>query len=133
VGPADEPTLGPADVRYLLALAEINQAVWVLHDRGDAGAFSDGDWAALPVRIRSQLRVFHESRSVLRGLVSFRAGLDPALRRASREVLLGLAGDPAGQAALAAAAGITAFSPLTDAERRDVRALAAVLRPDRLR
>ena len=129
VRPADESALGRADVRYLLALAEINQAVWVLHGRGDAGAFSDADWAALPVRIRSRLRVFHESRPLLRGVLSFRSGLDPGLRRAAEQVLLGLAGDPAGRAALTAASGITAIAPLTEDEVREVRSLAAVLRP----
>ena len=129
VRPADESALVRADVRYLLALSEINEAVWVLHGRGDAGAFSDADWAALPVRIRSRLRVFHESRTILRGVLSFRSDLDPGLRRTAEQVLLGLAGDPSGRAALATASGISAIAPLTDDERRELRSLAAVLRP----
>ena len=48
-------------MRYVLALSEINQAIWVLHDKGDAGAFNEGDWAALPDKIRSQLRAAFES------------------------------------------------------------------------
>ena len=79
--PADDPRAGRADARYVLALAEINQAVWVLHGKGDAGAFNEGDWAALPEKVRSQLRIFHETRPILRGLLSFRTGLDPAVRR----------------------------------------------------
>ena len=82
--PADDPRAGPAHVRYVLALAEINQAVWVLHGKGDAGAFNEGDWSALPERIRSQLRVFHETRPIVRGLLSFRAGLAPRVAAAGR-------------------------------------------------
>ncbi len=48
VVPADDPRAGRANVRYVLAGAEINQAIWVLHGKGDAGAFNEGDWAALP-------------------------------------------------------------------------------------
>ena len=68
----------PGPVRYVLALAEVNQAVWVLHGKGDAGAFNEGDWAALPEKVRSQLRVFHEPRPIDRGLLAFRTGLAPA-------------------------------------------------------
>ena len=129
VGPADDSTAGRRDVRYVLALSEINQAVWVLHGRGDAGAFNDSNWAALPEKIRSQLRVFHESRPIVRGLLSFRTGLDPRVRHAVEEVLVTLDSDEAGRAALDAAAGITRLEPLTTSDRQELRALAAVLRP----
>jgi phosphonate transport system substrate-binding protein len=129
VGPADDSTAGRRDVRYVLALSEINQAVWVLHGRGDAGAFNDSNWAALPEKIRSQLRIFHETRPIVRGLLSFRTGLDPRVRRAAEEVLVTLDSDEAGRAALDAAAGITRLEPLTAADRQELRGLAAVLRP----
>jgi phosphonate transport system substrate-binding protein len=133
IGPADDSTSGRRDVRYVLALAEINQAVWVLHGRGDAGAFNDSDWEALPDGIRSKLRIFHETRPIVRGLLSFRTGLDPRTRRLAEDALVGLDGDEAGRAALAAAAGITRFEPLTEADRRELRSLAAVLRPGAIR
>ena len=129
--PADDPRAGPAHVRYVLALAEINQAVWVLHGKGDAGAFNEGDWSALPERIRSQLRVFHETRPIVRGLLSFRAGLAPRVRRLAEEALLGLDDDEPGRDALALAAGITRFEPLTAGDRQGLRGWAAVLRPPR--
>jgi phosphonate transport system substrate-binding protein len=129
--PADDPRAGPAHVRYVLALAEINQAVWVLHGKGDAGAFNEGDWSALPERIRSQLRVFHETRPIVRGLLSFRAGLAPRVRRLAEEALLGLDDDEPGRAALALAAGLTRFEPLTASDRQGLRGWAAVLRPPR--
>jgi len=129
VVPADDPRAGQAYVRYVLALAEINQAIWVLHGKGDAGAFNEGDWAALPEKIRSQLRVFHETRPIVRGLLSFRAGLDPRVRRLADEALQGLVDDEPGRAALALASGITRFEPLTARDRQELRGLAAVLRP----
>lgn len=116
-------------VRYVLALAEINQAVWVLHGRGDAGAFNEGDWAALPDKIRSQLRIFHETRPIQRGLIAFRDGLDPATRRSLEQVLLGLHEDEGGRAALTRAAGITRFERLTPQELKGVLDWARVLLP----
>jgi phosphonate transport system substrate-binding protein len=129
VGPADDGTADRHHVRYVLALSEINQAIWVLHGRGDAGAFNDGDWTALPDRIRSQLRVFHETRPVVRGLLSFRTGLEPRVRRLAEEALASLDADEAGRAAMAAAVGVTRFEPLTAADRQELRGLATVLRP----
>jgi len=127
--PADDPRAGPAHVRYVLALAEINQAVWVLHGKGDAGAFNEGDWAALPEKIRLQLRVFQETRPIVRGLLSFRAGLDPRVRSLAEDALRGLGDDEPGRAALAKAAGVTRFEPLTAVDRKELRGWATVLRP----
>ena len=129
VVPADESRAARGSVRYVLALSEINQAIWVLHDRGDAGAFNEGDWAALPEKIRSQLRVFHETRPLVRGLLSFRVGFDPKARRAAEAVLLALDGDAAGRAALALASGVTRFERLTATDRREFQAWAPILRP----
>jgi phosphonate transport system substrate-binding protein len=129
LGAADDPGAARSDVRYLLALAEINQAVWVLHGRGDAGAFNDADWTDLPDKIRAQLRIFHETRPIVRGLLSFRSDIDPRARAAAEKVLVGLADDDAGRAALAAVTNITRFEPLTSADRRELKGLATVLRP----
>jgi len=129
VVPADDPRASRAYVRYVLALAEINQAIWVLHGKGDAGAFNEGDWAALPEKIRSQLRVFHETRPIVRGLLSFRAGLDPRVRRLAEDALQALDDDEAGRAVLAGASGITRFERLTARDRQELRGWAAVLRP----
>jgi ABC-type phosphate/phosphonate transport system substrate-binding protein len=125
---ADDPRATRDQVRYVLADAEINQAVWVLRGNGDAGAFSEANWQTLPERIRSRLRVFHQTRSILRGLLSFRAGLDPRVRRLAVEGLEALETDAAGRDALAQAAGITSFEPLTAADRRSLRAWVSVLR-----
>jgi phosphonate transport system substrate-binding protein len=133
VVPADDLSASRASVRYVLALAEINQAIWVLRGKGDAGAFNEGDWADLPEKIRSQLRIFHETRPIVRGLLSFRSGLDARVRSLAQEALLGLDEDEAGRAALALAAGVTRFERLTPGDRRALRDWATVLRPARPR
>jgi phosphonate transport system substrate-binding protein len=127
--PADDPHAGRDNVRYVLALAEINQAVWVLHGKGDAGAFHEGNWAALPERIRSQLRVFHETRPIVRALLSIRSGLAPRSRKELEAALLELDSDEAGRAALERASGVTRFERLTAADRRELRGWTAILRP----
>lgn len=106
----------PSSCFYVLAGAELNQAVWVLRGKGDAGAFNEGDWARLPQKLRDGLRIFHETRPLLRGLVSFRPGLSAAARRACEAALLDLHSSPAGRAALAKADGITRFESLTPAD-----------------
>lgn len=129
--PADDSHATREQVRYVLALAEINQAIWVLHGKGEAGAFNEADWAALPERIRSQLRVFHETRPILRALLSFRTGLAAESRAAVEEALLALHSDEAGRAALARAQGVSRFERLGPADRRELQGWAPALRPVR--
>ena len=131
--PSDDPHAGRENVRYVLALAEINQAIWVLQGKGDAGAFNEGDWAALPEKVRSQLRVFHETRPIVRGLLSFRSGLAAKVRKEVEDTLLELDKDEGGRAALARASGVTRFERLTAADRRELRGWAPILRPARSR
>jgi len=131
--PADDPHAGRENVRYVLALSEVNQAIWVLHGKGDAGAFHEGNWAALPEKIRAQLRVFHETRPIVRGLLSFRSSLAASPRRLVEEALLRLDADEAGRAALDRAAGVTRFERLTPADRLELQGWAPILRPVRAR
>ena len=94
---------------------------------GDAGAFNEGDWQALPEKIRTQLRVFARSRPIERGLIAFRSSLEPATRAKLEEVMLALDRDESGLAALTKAAGITRFERLTTAQRQAVLDWASVL------
>jgi len=124
---ADEGAADRRAVKYVLALAEVNQAIWVLHGKGDAGAFNEGDWQALPEKIRSQLRVFARSRPIERGLIAFRGTLEPATRDKLEAVMLALDRDEAGRLALTQAAGVTRFERLTPAQRQAVLDWASVL------
>lgn len=114
--PLGQPGAPAGSTYYVLAGAELNQAVWVLRGKGDAGAFNEGDWARLPQKIRDGLRVFHETRPLLRGLVSFRTGVPAAMMAACENALLALDSDVAGRAALSKADGITRFEGLTPAD-----------------
>ena len=67
----------------------------------------------MPHKVRDGLVIFHQTRPLLRGILSFRTRLDRRARRECDEVLLALHKDPAGQAALAKASGITRFERLT--------------------
>ena len=118
--PLGQPTGGRAEAFYILAGAELNQAIWVLNGKGDAGAFNDSDWTRLPGKVRDELVSFHETRPLLRGALSFRVGLDGETKRACEEVLLSLDKDPAGQAALTSAGGITRFERLTPRDLADI-------------
>ncbi|MBX7187851.1 MAG: phosphate/phosphite/phosphonate ABC transporter substrate-binding protein [Vicinamibacteria bacterium] len=113
---------------YILAGAELNQAIWVLNGKGDAGAFNDSDWARLPKKVRDDLVSIHETRPLLRGALSFRVGLDPELKRACEDVLLSLHRDPAGQASLESAAGITRFERLTAKDLAEIGAWRLALK-----
>jgi phosphonate transport system substrate-binding protein len=124
---ADEGAADRRSARYVLALAEVNQAIWVLHGKGDAGAFNEGDWQALPEKIRSQLRVFARSRPIERGLIAFRSSLEPATRAKLEDVMLALDRDETGVSALTRAAGITRFERLTPVQRQAVLDWASVL------
>jgi phosphonate transport system substrate-binding protein len=110
--PLGTPGAAPSSCFYVLAGAELNQAIWVVRGKGDAGAFNEGDWASLPHKLRDDLRIFHETRPLLRGLVSFRRGLDASTRRACEIALVDLHRSPAGRAALAKADSITRFEDL---------------------
>jgi ABC-type phosphate/phosphonate transport system substrate-binding protein len=128
--PADDAGADRHAVRYVLALAEINQAIWVLHGKGDAGAFNEGDWQALPEKVRAQLRVFARSRPIERGLIAFRGALAPTTRARLEDVMLALDHDVAGRAALARAS-VTRFERLTSRQRQAVLDWTPVLLPTR--
>jgi phosphonate transport system substrate-binding protein len=118
--PAGQPAAPRGSVFYAFAGAELNQAIWVLKGRGDAGAFNEGDWAALPRKLRDGLVVFHETKPLLRGIVSFRRGMETGTRSACEQVLVDMSKDPAGAAALGKTASINRF------ERLDPRDLAGL-------
>jgi hypothetical protein len=80
--------------------------------------------------VRERLRIFHETAPLLRGVLSFRVGLDPGVRAQALSVLLRLHEDPAGRGALQQASGITRLDPLTAAERESLRGWSSVLRPE---
>jgi len=111
--PAGQPKAPRNAAFFVLAGAELNQAFWVLYGRGDAGAFNEGDWHRLPHKMRDDLVIFHETRPLLRGLLSFRRGLDAKVRNGAEKALLTLHEQEGGRAALEKADGITRLERLS--------------------
>ena len=114
--PADTGAADARAVRYVFAGSEDNQAYWVLRGRADAGAFNDGDWERLPETVRAGLRIIHRTPGILRWLVSFHAGLSPAVRGPVEQALLTAHLDPGGRAALQRAERIARLERLAGPE-----------------
>ncbi len=123
--PADDPRAGPA-ARPLRARARRDQP-------GGLGAAREGRRRARSTRAtgrpcrRGSARSCASSTRPGRSSVdcsSFRAGLAPRVRRLAEEALLGLDDDEPGRDALALAAGITRFEPLTAGDRQGLRGWA---------
>ncbi|HRY14721.1 MAG: phosphate/phosphite/phosphonate ABC transporter substrate-binding protein [Candidatus Competibacteraceae bacterium] len=107
-------------IRYVFAGAELNQAYWVLHGKGDAAAFNDGDWQRLPPPIQEQLRIIARTPPIPRWLFSFRPGINPELQIAVEKVLLNMHEDSTGREALQAASAIQQFERLTAADQNQL-------------
>jgi phosphonate transport system substrate-binding protein len=115
--PAGQIDTSDDAIQYVFAGAELNQAYWVLHGKGDAAAFNDGDWKRLPLPIQEQLRIIARTPPILRWLFSFRPGINPELQSAVEKVLLNMHEDSMGREALQAASGIQRFERLTTADQ----------------
>ena len=87
---------GPADdirsdaIGYFFSLDEENTIELVVEGRVAAGGIANLDYTELPAELTNQLRVFDQTFSVPRQLVSARPGLDPALVSKVEELLIGL-------------------------------------------
>jgi phosphonate transport system substrate-binding protein len=100
-------------VHYVFAGSEVNQGYWVQRGRADVGAFNDGDWQRLSENIRSQMRIIHETRPLLRWLFSFHRNVPEPVRKNVNETLLSLHETPEGLEALTQAERISRFESLT--------------------
>ncbi len=94
--PFDRPDAG--SVGYVFARTERNIATWVHKGLVDVGTVSNLDWTDpthIPEFFKSDFVVLRESAEVPRGVEVIRDDLDPQVRARLREVLLGMASDPA--------------------------------------
>ena len=101
-----------AIMHYLFAGSELNQAYWVQRGKTKAAAFNDGDWLRIPEHIRRDLRIIHQSKPIVRWLVSFHSDLAPKIKQMVVQVLLEMHEDPEGVIALQDAENITRFENL---------------------
>lgn len=121
----------PGSVGYLMVGSKLNIAAFVHQHLIDAGAFSNADWddeRHLPPVFKRDFRIVHRSAPVPRAVEMVRTGMDPAVERQLRVVLLQAASDPKAGPALKRFFGTTAFHPLDEASRRRLDALSAGLR-----
>ncbi|MEQ8194464.1 MAG: phosphate/phosphite/phosphonate ABC transporter substrate-binding protein [Rhodospirillales bacterium] len=90
----------PGKVGYVFADKEINIAAWVERGFVDAGALSNWDWRSkrrTPRSMREDMEIVFESRPLIRSVFVARAGLPEALKRRTKEILLGMDRDQAGK------------------------------------
>ncbi|WHO94433.1 phosphate/phosphite/phosphonate ABC transporter substrate-binding protein [Xanthomonas campestris] len=124
LSPDDTQVLG--SVGYLLVGSKLNIAAFVHKRLIDAGAFSNLDWddeRHLPPTFKREFRIVHRSAPVPRAVEMVRTGIDPAVERRLRAVLLQAAADPQAGPALKRFFGTTAFHPVGAPSRARLEAL----------
>ena len=99
---------------YQFAGSELNQAYWVYRGKADAAAFNYGDWDRTPEKIRKELQIIHQSKPMVRWLVSFRNDMSPAVKAAVVKILLHMHDDSQGIEALKDASRIARFENLNE-------------------
>ena len=82
--------MSPNEIGYFFSRDEENTIELVLDGQVAAGGIANLDYNDLPAELMNQLRVFDQTLSVPRQLVSARLGLDPALIRKVEVLLIGL-------------------------------------------
>lgn len=115
-------------VRYDFAGEELNQVYWVLQRRADAGVFNNNDWDDVPPKLRRQLRVIHETRPVLRYVVSFHPQVTPELRATIEDALLALNDTAEGRSALESASESKKIERLSEADRASLEYVREISR-----
>ncbi len=95
----------------------------VYRRQADIGAFSNGDWNApdsMPTGLKRTMRIVGRTLELPRALELVRGDLDPALVQRLKEVLLGMANDPAAAPVLKAYDRTKRFDPITPEIRRQI-------------
>lgn len=119
--PADTTERTLNSVYYMFAGSELNQAYWVHRKRVDVGAFNNGDWERIPPAIKSDLKIIHHTRPILRWLLSFTPSATIELQEAVIETLLSAHGDEMGQEALAQAEHIKKFERISSTDQENLK------------
>lgn len=121
---ADAPA---GKVGYVFSQMDQATISWVIHGRIDAGATSSEDLARLPPDRRALLRVIYTSQPLPRQVVVARAGLDPTLVAAIKQVLFAMSEDEMGRSILADLEMTTRFDEIPEASRQVLAELGARL------
>ena len=124
--PFDQPA--PDSVGYVFARTERNIATWVHKGLVDVGTVSNLDWLSpkhIPEFFKSDFVVLRESEDVPRGVEVVSKSLDAKVRARLREVLLGMADDPAARAVLSRSYQALRYFELDERDRVDLQRLGA--------
>lgn len=127
-----DSTVAPNEVGYFFSRDEENTIELVLRGRVAAGGISNQDYQELPPELMQRLVIFDQTVTVPRQIVSVRPGLEPALKRRVRELLLGLKDSEEGRALLELMKE-SAFDPLpsgTDAALAELKELIRLVSGD---
>lgn len=91
------------EIGYVFSNDDNNTVLWVLKGKVAAGVVDSGTFDQMVARRPNDFRVIARSESVPRHVVSYRAGLDPAVADAVTKVLLNVHTTETGRAVLKAA------------------------------
>lgn len=116
--PLAEAQKAAGTVRYAFGGEELNLAFWVIQKKADAGVFNNNDWDELPQNIKTELRIIHETRPVLRYVGSFHPAVPPKVRQAVENVLVNMHRTGEGREALRSASRIKKIERLTRQDRK---------------
>lgn len=100
--PRGDAPVAPNEVGYVFTREDTNTIHWVLSGRVAAGALDNVKFSKIPEETRSSLIVLAETERVPRQLVVARQGMDPALIKAIKSLLIDMNKTPEGQAVLKA-------------------------------
>ena len=129
----------PDKVGYLFAGGEINLTHWVHRGMAAAGALSDlefRDPEEVPESFLPDFQPLYESIFVPRNLILVRAGMDPRLEEAIKQVLLSMKDEEDGQVIMRKFNKTSNFDELpggSDEALREVRKLYELIREDILK
>ncbi|MFQ5780018.1 MAG: phosphate/phosphite/phosphonate ABC transporter substrate-binding protein [Nitrospiria bacterium] len=110
---ASEP-VAPDEVGYVFSRDDENTIVWVLRGKVSAGALDNRNYLKDAKGSLNHLKIIHETYSIPRHIVSYRADLPPKLVARIKEILLGMDQSEEGRKALKAFERTTKFDEIPE-------------------
>jgi phosphonate transport system substrate-binding protein len=121
-----DPYASPTDIGYLFAYSQEQLVDWVLTRKAAAGAFSDGDYARLEKKKRSDITILAQTERLPRHLLSVRKDFSPALADRLKQLLLSMHENDQGRRILKKTDDTTKFDLLPEGDAGLRRRLAEI-------